>query len=141
MSLHERPATTFQSDDSQWANFGLHPVMLENVRLCGYEQPTAVQSYAIPAVLANLDVIAVAQTGMRRGAWCLARAVLTKHRLWKDGSFPHSNSFQVDGQSEEAGCSSAQHHRKIQPKRGCCASRAFGSNCLPHSGIGNSNLR
>ncbi|CAG8898838.1 unnamed protein product [Penicillium egyptiacum] len=48
---------------TEWANFGLHPVMLENIRLCGYEQPTAVQSYAIPAVLANLDVIAVAQTG------------------------------------------------------------------------------
>jgi superfamily II DNA/RNA helicase len=45
--------------------------MLENVRLCGYEHPTAVQSYAIPAVLANLDVIAVAQTGMCCGAWCL----------------------------------------------------------------------
>ncbi|KGO59207.1 Helicase, C-terminal [Penicillium expansum] len=48
---------------TEWANFGLHPVMLDNIRLCGYEQPTAVQSYAIPAVLANLDVIAVAQTG------------------------------------------------------------------------------
>ncbi|CAI7566357.1 unnamed protein product [Penicillium crustosum] len=48
---------------TEWANFGLHPVMLENIRLCGYEQPTAVQSYAIPAVLANLDLIAVAQTG------------------------------------------------------------------------------
>ncbi|KXG46145.1 uncharacterized protein PGRI_050010 [Penicillium griseofulvum] len=48
---------------TEWANFGLHPVMLENVRLCGYEQPTAVQSYAIPAVLSNMDLIAVAQTG------------------------------------------------------------------------------
>ncbi|KAF3019647.1 hypothetical protein E8E15_008591 [Penicillium rubens] len=48
---------------TEWVNLGLHPVMLENVRLCGYEHPTAVQSYAIPAVLANLDVIAVAQTG------------------------------------------------------------------------------
>ncbi|OQE24027.1 hypothetical protein PENFLA_c010G10440 [Penicillium flavigenum] len=48
---------------TEWVNFGLHPVMLENIRLCGYEHPTAVQSYAIPAVLANLDVIAVAQTG------------------------------------------------------------------------------
>ncbi|KAJ6178978.1 hypothetical protein N7519_009439 [Penicillium mononematosum] len=48
---------------TEWVNFGLHPVMLENIRLCGYESPTAVQSYAIPAVLANLDVIAVAQTG------------------------------------------------------------------------------
>ncbi|CAI7578651.1 unnamed protein product [Penicillium glandicola] len=48
---------------TEWVNFGLHPVMLDNIRLCGYEQPTAVQSYAIPAVLGNLDVIAVAQTG------------------------------------------------------------------------------
>ncbi|KAJ5816331.1 DEAD/DEAH box RNA helicase [Penicillium robsamsonii] len=48
---------------TEWVNFGLHPVMLENIRLCGYEQPTAVQSYAIPAVLNNLDLIAVAQTG------------------------------------------------------------------------------
>ncbi|KAJ5970587.1 Helicase C-terminal [Penicillium vulpinum] len=48
---------------TEWKNFGLHPVMLDNIRLCGYEQPTAVQSYAIPAVLNNLDIIAVAQTG------------------------------------------------------------------------------
>ncbi|KAJ5464263.1 DEAD/DEAH box RNA helicase [Penicillium sp. IBT 31633x] len=48
---------------TEWANFGLHPVMLENIRLCGYQHPTAVQSYAIPAVLSNLDLIAVAQTG------------------------------------------------------------------------------
>lgn len=81
--------------------------MLENVRLCGYEQPTAVQSYAIPAVLANLDLIAVAQTGTCSGVWCLAnKLILIKHRFWKDGGFPHSNSFQVDGQGEEAGCSS-----------------------------------
>ncbi|OQE38631.1 hypothetical protein PENCOP_c008G08207 [Penicillium coprophilum] len=48
---------------TEWVNFGLHPVMLDNIRLCGYAQPTAVQSYAIPAVLNNLDLIAVAQTG------------------------------------------------------------------------------
>lgn len=47
--------------------------MLENIRLCGYEQPTAVQSYAIPTVLANLDLIAVAQTGTCSGLWCLAQ--------------------------------------------------------------------
>ncbi|KAJ5555042.1 DEAD/DEAH box RNA helicase [Penicillium sp. DV-2018c] len=48
---------------TEWKNLGLHPVMLENVRLCGYAAPTAVQSYAIPAVLANNDLIAIAQTG------------------------------------------------------------------------------
>jgi ATP-dependent RNA helicase DDX3X len=37
--------------------------MLENIRLCQYDRPTAVQSYAIPAVLKNQDLIAVAQTG------------------------------------------------------------------------------
>ncbi|KAJ5124158.1 DEAD/DEAH box RNA helicase [Penicillium bovifimosum] len=48
---------------TEWENLGLHPVMLQNIRLCGYAAPTAVQSYAIPAVLTNHDLIAVAQTG------------------------------------------------------------------------------
>jgi ATP-dependent RNA helicase DDX3X len=38
--------------------------MEDNVRLCQYDRPTAVQSYAIPAILNNQDLIAVAQTGM-----------------------------------------------------------------------------
>lgn len=37
--------------------------MIENIKLCQYDRPTAVQSYAIPAVLDNKDLIAVAQTG------------------------------------------------------------------------------
>ncbi|KAJ9608379.1 hypothetical protein H2200_007367 [Cladophialophora chaetospira] len=42
---------------------GLHPVVLENIKLCGYAHPTPIQAYAIPAVLKNYDMIGVAQTG------------------------------------------------------------------------------
>ena len=50
--------TTTQFDDA-----GLHPVMLENVKLCRYSVPTPIQSYCIPAVLTGHDVVAIAQTG------------------------------------------------------------------------------
>ena len=42
---------------------GLHPVMYENVRLCGYQTPTPIQRYCIPAIKMGHDVIAIAQTG------------------------------------------------------------------------------
>ncbi|KAJ5357765.1 hypothetical protein N7541_004923, partial [Penicillium brevicompactum] len=48
---------------TEWENLGLHPVMVQNIGLCRFDRPTAIQSYAIPAVLANQDLIAVAQTG------------------------------------------------------------------------------
>lgn len=37
--------------------------MVRNIELCGYENPTPIQAYAIPAVLQNRDVMAIAQTG------------------------------------------------------------------------------
>lgn len=51
-------ALTIQFDDA-----GLHPVMLENIRLCNYQAPTPIQCYSIPATLTGHDLIAVAQTG------------------------------------------------------------------------------
>lgn len=42
----------------------LHPAMQENIRLCGYEGPTPIQSYSIPCLLAGNDLLAGAQTGM-----------------------------------------------------------------------------
>nr|XP_036588886.1 DEAD/DEAH box helicase [Colletotrichum truncatum]KAF6800528.1 DEAD/DEAH box helicase [Colletotrichum truncatum] len=42
---------------------GLHPVMLENIELSGYDAPTPIQKYTIPAIHMGLDVVAVAQTG------------------------------------------------------------------------------
>jgi ATP-dependent RNA helicase DDX3X len=46
--------------------------MLENVFLCGYQVPTPIQAYCIPAVLTGHDVIAVAQTGSgKTGAYLI----------------------------------------------------------------------
>ncbi|CAE7207608.1 ATP-dependent RNA helicase DED1 [Pyrenophora teres f. teres] len=47
---------------------GLHPIMLENVKLCQYTYPTPIQSYCIPAVLTGHDVVAIAQTGSGKTA-------------------------------------------------------------------------
>lgn len=53
------------------ANFddaGLHPVVLQNVRRCGFSTPTPVQTYCLPALLMGLDVIGIAQTGSGKTA-------------------------------------------------------------------------
>lgn len=42
---------------------GLHPAMLENVKLAGYTVPTPIQMYCLPAIKKGYDVIACAQTG------------------------------------------------------------------------------
>ncbi|EEH41934.2 ATP-dependent RNA helicase DBP2 [Paracoccidioides lutzii Pb01] len=41
---------------------GLHPVMRENIKLCGYHFPIPIQAYSIPAILTGNDLIAVSQT-------------------------------------------------------------------------------
>lgn len=46
-----------------FADAGLHPVMMENVALCGYDNPTPIQKYTIPSMLQGHDVIGIAQTG------------------------------------------------------------------------------
>jgi ATP-dependent RNA helicase DDX3X len=37
--------------------------MLENVELSGYDTPTPIQKYTIPAITQGYDVIGIAQTG------------------------------------------------------------------------------
>ncbi|QSS64054.1 DEAD-box protein [Histoplasma capsulatum] len=61
--------TTHQPDPvKNFDEAGLHPVMRENIKLCGYKVPTPIQAYAIPAVLTGNDLIAVAQTGSGKTA-------------------------------------------------------------------------
>jgi ATP-dependent RNA helicase DDX3X len=48
---------------NQFEDAGLHPAMLQNVKLCGYHAPTPIQAYTIPAVLTGRDVVGIAQTG------------------------------------------------------------------------------
>ncbi|EZF35861.1 ATP-dependent RNA helicase [Trichophyton mentagrophytes] len=59
----ERPDPIKSFEDA-----GLHPIMLNNIKLCGYIVPTPVQAYCIPAVLTGHDLIAVAQTGSGKTA-------------------------------------------------------------------------
>ncbi|KAB8287887.1 hypothetical protein EYC80_010245 [Monilinia laxa] len=47
---------------------GLHPVMLQNVKLAGYHIPTPIQQYCLPAVKTGHDVVACAQTGSGKTA-------------------------------------------------------------------------
>ncbi|KAL9013290.1 MAG: hypothetical protein Q9173_002001 [Seirophora scorigena] len=54
---------------------GLHPVVRENVKLCGFQVPTPIQAYCLPAVLKNRDVIGIAQTGSGKTAAYLIPAI------------------------------------------------------------------
>ncbi|KAF2674805.1 DEAD/DEAH box RNA helicase [Microthyrium microscopicum] len=47
---------------------GLHPVMLENLYLCGYKRPSPIQQAVIPAILNDNEVLACAQTGTGKTA-------------------------------------------------------------------------
>lgn len=42
---------------------GLHPAMLENVKLAGYEVPTPIQKCTLPSIQLGHDTIGIAQTG------------------------------------------------------------------------------
>lgn len=53
-------------------SLGLLPAILNAVKLQGYEAPTAIQTAAIPAILAGQDVLGSAQTGSgKTAAFCL----------------------------------------------------------------------
>ncbi|TVY86315.1 ATP-dependent RNA helicase, partial [Lachnellula willkommii] len=60
-TLHLSPIRNFE-------DAGLHPVMLENVKLAGYTVPTPIQQYTFPAVFKNWDIVACAQTGSGKTA-------------------------------------------------------------------------
>ena len=56
-------SSTSNTNFVQFEDAGLHPVMLANVKLCGYKIPTPIQAYCLPSVLKGIDIIGIAQTG------------------------------------------------------------------------------
>ncbi|KAI9767346.1 MAG: hypothetical protein M1840_005755 [Geoglossum simile] len=53
---------------SSFEDAGLHPVMLENVKLAHYLKPTPIQAYCMPAIHQSRDIVACAQTGSGKTA-------------------------------------------------------------------------
>lgn len=51
------------ADALQFEDAGIHPIMLRNVKLCGYDVCTPVQAYCLPAIFKGYDVCASAHTG------------------------------------------------------------------------------
>ncbi|EKD21527.1 DEAD/DEAH box helicase [Drepanopeziza brunnea f. sp. 'multigermtubi' MB_m1] len=51
-----------------FADAGLHPAMLTNVKLAGYDVPTPIQQFTIPCVIEGHDLVACAQTGSGKTA-------------------------------------------------------------------------
>ncbi|EME38786.1 hypothetical protein DOTSEDRAFT_180684 [Dothistroma septosporum NZE10] len=47
---------------------GLHPVIRDNVKRCGYVNPTPIQAFTLPAVHLGYDVVGIAQTGSGKTA-------------------------------------------------------------------------
>jgi hypothetical protein len=92
---------------ADFGNAGLHPAMLRNVQLAGYEAPTPIQKYCIPAVGMGYDVIAVAQTGQSNCPY-LHLFLKTKYlsRFRQDGRLSDSHPEQAHGQGEEVGSTS-----------------------------------
>jgi len=65
-----------------FSSLGLHSIIVNQVTTLGYQTPTPIQLEAIPAVLANRDVMAGAQTGTGKTA---AFALPLLHRLFESG--------------------------------------------------------
>ena len=53
---------------SDFRHAGLHPMLVKNIALCNYTDPTPIQAYTIPNVLQGKDIIATAQTGSGKTA-------------------------------------------------------------------------
>jgi superfamily II DNA/RNA helicase len=51
-----------------FAELGLHPIILNSLKSCGYDAPTPVQEQAIPAALTGIDLLVSSHTGSGKTA-------------------------------------------------------------------------
>ncbi|TLM99367.1 MAG: DEAD/DEAH box helicase, partial [Actinobacteria bacterium] len=66
--IHARDPRESSGEYVSFESLGLTPSLLKGVSNLGYDQPTPIQSQAIPEVLAGRDVVGVAQTGTGKTA-------------------------------------------------------------------------
>jgi ATP-dependent RNA helicase DDX3X len=58
----------YHVNGTKFEDAAIHPIILENIKLCQYPHPTPIQAYCIPAVLSGHDIVACAQTGSGKTA-------------------------------------------------------------------------
>jgi ATP-dependent RNA helicase RhlE len=75
------PARKFLVNVTQFTELGLAAPLLKALAAEGYNQPTPIQTQAIPPVLAGRDLVGLAQTGTGKTA---AFALPILHRLAAD---------------------------------------------------------
>ncbi len=61
-------ASTVDAPQPTFADFGLHPLLLQSIAATGYTIPTPIQAQAIPVVVEGRDVMGAAQTGTGKTA-------------------------------------------------------------------------
>ena len=97
----------------QFEHAGLHPVMLANVKLCGYKIPTPIQAYCLPSVLKGIDIIGIAQTGKHL---MMTEAIRIDHfRIGQDGGIFDPYTVQAHGKSQKVGCSASESYQGLDP--------------------------
>lgn len=84
---------------SLFADLKLHPWIEENIKQSGYDRPTPVQKYSIPALSTGRDLMSCAQTGSGKTAAFLV---------------PLINSILMDGPEAVYRCTTATNGRRKQ---------------------------
>lgn len=75
-----------------FSEFTFHPHVMAGIQKAGYENPTPIQSQAIPAVMEGRDVMGLAQTGTGKTA---AFALPILHRLAQGGGRGHVRALVI----------------------------------------------
>jgi hypothetical protein len=78
------------------------------VELCGFEAPTPIQKFTLPAILQGYDVIGIAQTGTLSDTDGIQEMTDMASRLGQDSSLFDTHFEQIDGKSQETCGPSAQ---------------------------------